>query len=565
MAKANHSGPQPGSSSKTRQGGKERATKTVQAVRQGASDEANAVSSKKWKRAQPDVLLAQDMARFYADPLGFVMYAYPWDSDASLQMVELAEPWRSRYACAHGPDAWACAFLDDLGAEVRRRGFDGSRAVDALRFATASGHGIGKSAMVAWLVNWIMSTRPFAKGIVTANTAAQLETKTWAEIAKWSKRCITAHWFEVHTGRGAMKLCHRQHRESWLCVAQTCREENAESFAGLHAANSTPFYIFDEASAIPEAISEVAEGGLTNGEPMFFKFGNPTRNSGDFYDCFHGMRHRWKTRQIDSRSVTITNKAQIQQWIDDYGLDSDFVKVRVRGMFPALSSRQFISVKDVDAAFGRPYKPGAFDFAPAILTCDPAWSGDDELIIAKRQGLSFTLLRAIPKNDNDIEIATLLAHLEDEHRADAVFVDAGYGTGIVSAGQTMGRAWTLVWFGGASSDPGCLNKRAEMWKHMRDWLKSGGAIPDDKILYADLIAPETVPRMDGKIQLESKEDMKKRGLPSPNRADALALSFAFPVSRKPLFETWRVHALDYDPMGRVGEATMRRVDYDPLG
>jgi hypothetical protein len=319
-------------------------------------------------------------------------------------------------------------------------------------------------------VNWILSTRPYARGIVTANTQPQLETKTWAEIAKWTKRSITAHWFELSTGRGSMKMSHRQHPESWQCVAHTCREENAEAFAGLHAANSTPFYIFDEASAIPDAIAEVAEGGLTDGEPMFFKFGNPTRNSGNFHASFHGMRHRWATRHIDSRAVSITNKSQIQQWMDDYGADSDFVKVRVRGMFPALSARQFISVTDADAAFGRHLNPSAHDFAPVILSCDPAWSGDDELVIAKRQGLSFTLLRAIPKNDNDIEVANILARLEDEHQADAVFVDAGYGTGIVSAGATMGRGWTLVWFGGSSADPGCLNKRAEMWKHARDWL-----------------------------------------------------------------------------------------------
>jgi hypothetical protein len=516
------------------------------------------------KSIHPDALLAEDMARFYSDPLGFVMYAYPWDADASLQMVELAEPYRSRFQCAYGPDLWACEFLEELGSQVRQRGFDGMHAVDAIRAATASGHGIGKSAMVAWLVNWIMSTRPYAKGIVTANTAAQLETKTWAEIAKWTKRCITAHWFEVGGGRGSMKMYHKQHPESWLCVAQTCKEENAEAFAGLHAANSTPFYIFDEASAIPEAISEVAEGGLTDGEPMFFKFGNPTRNSGNFYDCFHGMRHRWITRQIDSRSVAITNKSQIQQWIDDYGPDSDFVKVRVRGMFPALSAKQFISVTDADAALGRHINPTAFTFAPVILTCDPAWSGDDELVIGKRQGLSFTILRAIPKNDNDIEIANILANLEDEHQADAVFVDAGYGTGIVSAGQTMGRGWTLVWFSGASSDPGCLNKRAEMWKLTRDWLKSGGAIPDDKALYADLIGPETVPRMDGKIQLESKEDMKRRGLSSPNRGDALALSFAFPVAKRAAFETKRGHALDYNPLERAGAMNGRRDEYDPL-
>lgn len=499
-------------------------------------------------------MLAEDMARFYADPLGFVLYAYDWDNDPTLRVVQLPSPYDLIYDSKYGPDLWACDFLTEIGREVSARAFDGIHAVDAIRMATASGHGIGKSAMTAWLVDWIMSTRPHAKGIVTANTAEQLSSKTWAEIAKWTKKCITGHWFEITTGKGAMRMYHTQHRDSWQCAAQTCREENAEAFAGLHSAASTPFYIFDEASAIPNAISEVAEGGLTDGEPMFFKFGNPTRNSGDFHKCFHGMRHRWSTRQIDSRNVAITNKSQIEQWIADYGIDSDFVKVRVRGMFPSMSAKQFISVADADAALGKHLKPEQYDFAPVILTCDPAWSGDDELVIAKRQGLAFSILRTIPKNDNDIQIATILGHLEDEHKADAVFVDAGYGTGIVSAGQTLGRDWTLVWFAGASTDPGCLNKRAEMWKDARDWLKAGGAIPADNVLYNDLIGPETVARMDGKIQLESKEDMKRRGLPSPNRADALVLSFAYAVvkrkARNGIGTEKRAASLNYNPYGQ---------------
>ena len=476
--------------------------------------------------------LAEWMAKFYADPLGFVMFAYPWDADPALQIVPLAAPYRQRFNADYGPDLWACQLLDSIGQQVRQRNFDGVTPVAALRMAIASGHGIGKSAITAWLVNWIMSTRPYAKGIVTANTADQLAGKTWAEISKWTKKSVTASWWKITSGKGAMTMRHIDHPESWLVSAQTCREENAEAFAGLHAADSTAFYIFDEASAIPDAIAEVAEGGLTDGEPMFFKFGNPTRNSGDFHRCFHGMKHRWQTRQIDSRDVAITNKALLQEWIEDYGIDSDFVKIRVRGLFPSLSAKQFIAGADVDAAYGRELRLEQFNFAPKILTCDPAWEGDDLLVIGLRQGLLFKILRAIPKNDNDIHIANLLARDEDEHQADAVFIDAGYGTGIVSAGQTMGRDWTLVWFAAAAADPGCLNKRAEIWKQMRDWLKQGGCLPKDPELYADLTAPETVPRLDGKIQLESKADMKKRKLASPNKADALALSFAYPVQKK---------------------------------
>lgn len=249
--------------------------------------------------------------------------------------------------------------------------------------------------------------------------------------------------------------------------------------------------------------------------------------------------------------MAITNKTYLGQLIADHGLDSDLVKVRVRGMFPSQSTKQFIGADDVDAAFGRVIKPDAYQFAPRILTCDPAWEGDDELVIGLRQGLVFRILRTIAKNDNDLHIAQLLAQYEDEHQADAVFIDAGYGTGIVSAGRTMGREWTLVWFAGESTDKGYLNKRAEMWGEMKKWLKDGGSIPKDQQLYDDLIGPWTVPRADGKIQLESKQDMKRRSLASPNKGDALALSFAFPVQRRSdalVLSLRRPAAGGYDPI-----------------
>jgi hypothetical protein len=175
---------------------------------------------------------------------------------------------------------------------------------------------------------------------------------------------------------------------------------------------------------------------------------------------------------------------------------------------------------------------------------DPAWEGDDEFIIGMRQGLNFKILRVIEKNDNDIQMAGIVADICNAEKVDAVFIDAGYGTGIVSAGKTLGfKNWQLVWFSGKPDDQGCLNKRAEMWKLMRDWLKEGGAIPEDPMLQQELIGPETVARLDGKIQLESKKDMKGRGQRSPNRADALALSFAHPVNKK------KTNELIYSPKG----------------
>ena len=158
-----------------------------------------------------------------------------------------------------------------------------------------------------------------------------------------------------------------------------------------------------------------------------------------------------------------------------------------------------------------------------------AWSGGDATVIYLRQGLYSKKLASYEKNDNDGVIAGKIAAFEDRYRAQAVFIDQGYGTGVYSFGQTMGRRWRLVAFGSASGKRGYANKRAEMWGNLREWLRDGGVLEDGEIIHDDLIGPEAFVNNKGEIQLEKKEDMKRRGLPSPNEADALALTFAYPV------------------------------------
>lgn len=476
--------------------------------------------------------LVDELEQYADDPVGFVHDAYPWGEGALAQHS--------------GPRAWQLDVLGIIGEHLSNP----ATRFTPLRIAVASGHGIGKSALVGMVTDWAMSTCAETRAVVTANTENQLRTKTWPEIGKWTRMLVNADWWRVP----AMSMYEEYHEKSWRADATPWSENNTEAFAGLHNEGKRILLVFDEASKIADKVWEVAEGALTdeNTEIIWLAFGNPTRNTGRFRECFRRHKNLWKALQIDSRTVGGTNKAYLDELVATYGEDSDIVKVRVRGMFPSLSAKQFISSVDVDAAFGRHLREEQYNFAPVVITCDPAWEGDDELVIGKRQGLKFEILRTIQKNDNDIQVATLLANLEDQHKADAVFVDAGYGTGIASAGRTMGRSWTLVWFAGAATDPGCLNKRAEMWKASRDWLKEGGAIPKDQVLYDDLIGPETVARMDGKIQLESKKDMKARSLPSPGRGDALALSFAFPVNHKTyaaVVDTSQV--LDYDPLSRV--------------
>jgi len=467
---------------------------------------------------QAEQQLIEDIASFTHDPLGFVLYAFDWGVGELVRFPD-------------GPDVWAREVLTEIGDKLKAGIITGLS--EAIQIAVASGHGIGKSALVSWLVEWAMCTREDTKGVVTANTDNQLRTKTWAELSKWHRLCICKHWFKFTAT--SIFSTDPEHEKSWRIDMIPWSVGNTEAFAGLHNQGKRILIIFDEASAIADTIWEVTEGALTdeNTEIIWVAFGNPTQNVGRFRECFRKYRHRWSCRQIDSRSVRITNKEQLAKFVADYGENSDFVKVRVRGMFPSASAKQFISTEDVDAAAARILREDQFDFAPVIITCDPAWEGNDMLEIGKRQGLNFRILRTIAKNDNDLEIASILAALENEHQADAVFIDGGYGTGIISAGRTMGRDWIIVWFGGKSSNPGCYNKRAEMWHGAREWLKSGGAIdPNDQVLYGDLIGPETVFRPDGLIQLESKKAMKMRGLPSPGRGDALALSFAYPVAKR---------------------------------
>jgi hypothetical protein len=481
------------------------------------------------ERKVDNLVMAQKLAEFVHDPRGFVYWAFPW-GEGELKNFTGPEPWQ-----------------EELLAAIRDGLIDVNQAI---QIARASGHGIGKSAFVSWLILWGISTKTDARGVVTANTETQLKTKTWAELGKWHRLFIAKHWFTLTAT--AIYSSNPAYERTWRIDMVPWSINNTEAFAGLHNQGKRVILIFDEGSVIPDKIWEVAEGALTDKdtEIIWAVFGNPTQNSGRFKECFGKFKRHWDHEQIDSRSVSFTNKQQIEEWITDYGINSDFVKVRVRGIFPAMSAKQFYSVEDLDKAFGRTLRPEQYNFAPVIITVDPAFEGDDMMEIGRRQGLTFKILRTIPKNDNDIKMAQLIAQIEDDEHADAVFVDGGFGTGIISAGRTWGRSWQIVWFAESSNDPGCINKRAEMANTAKKWLKEGGALPDDKELYEDILCPEIVPRTDGKIQLESKKEIKKRLGRSPGKFDAWLLSFAFPVMAKK-FRSEKTspsnHVSDYDP------------------
>jgi hypothetical protein len=470
----------------------------------------------------PDVEaeLLEEVCEVLDDPLLFAERFYPWgkgDLDSST-----------------GPRAWQREVFAYLRDHINN---PATRYVPC-RVAIASGHGIGKSAFMGMVSNWAMSVCEDAKIVVTAGTGSQLSAKTVPEISKWFKKSINAHWFDVRAT--SIRANDPDHALSWRTDFLTWSEQNTEAFAGLHNKGKLIVLIYDEASAIASPVWEVSEGALTdeNTVIIWLAFGNPTQNTGSFRECFGKFKHRWKTFQIDSRTVEGTNKEEIARWIQDYGEDSDFVRVRVRGEFPRSGSTQFISSDVVAAA--RKYKATGYDGLPKLLIVDVARFGDDQSVIGTRQGRKASILSKLRGLDT-VQVAERTIQFIDREQPDAVVVDGdGIGGGVVDQLRARGYGHKLFEFHGGStaSDPQkYFNKIAECWGLMREWLESA-EIPDDPELASQLESREYGFSNKGQIQLEKKDDLKARGLDSPDIADMLAMSFGVQINipRKPKAE-----------------------------
>lgn len=478
--------------------------------------------------------LVEDIVRFHNDPLGFILYTFPWGKPGT------------RLANETGPDIWQRELLAKLKEQLDNPGRD-----TALQFATTSGHGVGKTALTAWILLWFMSTRYHPQVVVTANTKAQLMDKTWRELSKWHQLAINKPWFEYT----ATRFSFISSPKTWFASAVPWSEHNSEAFAGTH--EQDVLVIFDEASAISDVIWDVVSGAMTTPGAMHFAFGNPTRNTGRFFECFHRFRARWVTYQVDARKAKMVNQSQIEQWVADYGEDSDFVRVRVKGEFPRAAATQLIPLDLVEQAMQRareepdPSQP----FDPVLLGVDVARYGDDQSVIVRRQGRLLHPLTRF-RNLSTMDLASHVANHINQHQPDAVFVDAvGLGAGVVDRLRQLGFRVTEVLAGAKPQDETQYhNLRAEMWCRMKDWLATAH-LPDDHELRDDLTGVEYGFQREMRLQLEKKEDMKARGLASPDAADALALTFAYPTRGREvhhLARTQRVSRAVLHP-GRIND------------
>lgn len=484
-----------------------------------------------------DVELTKLVSQFWDDPLGYVQASFPWQEKGT----ELAND--------DGPDVWQREFLMDLGAAVKRNNFDGIHAVPALRYAVASGHGIGKGVMMAWLACWIMDTRPNSQGTITANTGPQLASKTWPAVRRWRDLSITRGLWVGN----AEQIYHKENKEQWFLKCQTCAEENSEAFAGQHQKDSTSYYLFDESSAIPAKIFEKADGGLTDGEPMIFAFGNPTRNTGEFYEiCFGSKKHRWNVRSIDSRTCKFPNKEEIEQWIRDYGIDSDRIAYMVLGQPPKTSELQLIGRDLVDSAREAVLYPQPED-EPLIAGVDVADGGSAFFVVRFRRGMDARTIPPIRIAGSRIDPPAMIAKLADLLRERTagkkiamMFVDRAFGGPLVERLHTLGHENVVeVNFGGKSPDPAYLNMRSYMYgKELKDWLRRGGCIDKaDEKLKTDLIAPGYHFNQSNQIVMEEKALVQKRTGMSLDDGDSLALTFAHPVA--PVFKVAQRPQVEY--------------------
>lgn len=463
--------------------------------------------------------LIEWLASCSKDPYRFVLGAYPWGEPGALENFD-------------GPNEWQ--------AKVLKQVRDGLLTPDqAIQIAIASGHGVGKSALVSWILKWATVTKPDTRGVVTANTETQLKTKTWAELGKWYHLFIAKDHFTLTATAFFSK--DPEHERTWRIDMVPWSERNTEAFAGLHNQGKRIIVLFDEASAIPDVIWETTEGALTdaNTEILWIVCGNPTRNTGRFKECFSkdGLGKPWQKINVDSRSVPFTNKAQFAAWIDAYGEDSDFVRIRVKGMFPRRGEMEFFNAAEVEEAMLREVTTAVTD--PVALGCDVARYGANESVICYRKGRD---ARTIPwefyNGLDTVALADKVFTGSASYRCDGIFIDGGgVGGGVVDNVRHKHLHCHDVQFGGrpdynvVTGNVGekYANKRAEMYGAARAWIKTG-ALPNDPELKRQLLAITYTFNVRDEIILIRKEDMMKAGLPSPDRADALVLTFAHPMA-----------------------------------
>lgn len=420
-----------------------------------------------------------------------------------------------------------------LGARPTKQQEEGGRAlVERRRVSIRSGHGTGKSTFEAWCVLWFLSCYFPCKVPCTAPTAHQLEDVLWSEIAKWHRAMaarLPALSSQFTWTAGAYRMASAPNES--FAVARTSRKENPEALQGFHAEHI--LFLIDEASGVPDNIFEVAEGALSTDGAFVVMCANPTRQSGYFYDSHHKMRASWAALHWNGEESPNVSKQYVENMAKKYGRQSPVFKVRVLGEF-VTAADGVISLELCEAAKARDVAVNAS--APIIWGLDVARFGDDSTALAKRKGNH--MLEPVREwwgKDTMQTVGLVKAEWDattPEKRPKAINVDViGIGAGVVDRLKELGLPAVGVNVAEAesvreSADISFNRLRDELWWRGREWLEARDCwMPEDDETIGELTTPTYAFLSNGRIQVERKDDMKKRGVKSPNRADAWLLTF----------------------------------------
>lgn len=450
------------------------------------------------------------------------------------------------------PDAWQTDALTALGGETSPK----------RKLCMKACTGPGKSTMLAW-AGWhrlacFAAKGEHPKGAALSITADNLKDNLWSELAKWQGRSKFLQSAFTWTKE---KIYANDHPETWFLSARSfAKDANSEAIgralSGLHS--QFPFILLDETGDMPVAVGKAAQQIFTGSpkDAALIQAGNPTSTDGLLYEsCVTGAA-AWMiiTITADPDRADRTPRVSIehaQEMIQTYGRDNPWVMATILGLFPPAGFRSLLGIEDVNAAMERHYRESDYDFSARILGVDVAREGDDASVMFPRQGV-VAFEPKVMRNMRTTDGAGIVARKEQEWSADATFIDntGGFGGGWIDGLQMLGRRPIGVHFASSADDGRYANKRAEMWFRMAEWVKNGGALPKVPNLIAELTTP-TYSFKGDKLLIEPKEDIKKRLGRSPDLADALALTFAYPVKPRGLTLPQAPRPADYDPFARL--------------